>query len=128
MKSDNSSSSYVTPGVMQYYQKNQVISGTHPSLGSRGFYSGGTYQGTGGVAAYYQNISQIDPDTLIEFTRKLFSFFSLQKIFLAIFIIYTYNNLIFTQYIATHFIWFAISGVVFLSILMMVHSFINLIK
>lgn len=58
----------------------------------------------------------------------MFSFFSVQKIILGIFIVVVYNNVPFTEFIGHNFFIFAISAFVFLTILMMVHVALEVVR
>ena len=84
--------------------------------------------GTGGARNYYKMIFEQSDEDLIAFTRKMFSFFSIQKIVMALFITYVYNNVPFTIYIGENFIFFAISAFIFLAILMLIHVALDLVR
>lgn len=71
---------------------------------------------------------QQDDEEVLSFTRKMFTFFAMQKIFLALFIVFVYNNVTFTQLVRHNFFIFAISAFIFLTILMMVHTALDFVK
>lgn len=58
----------------------------------------------------------------------MFSFFALQKLVMALFITYTYNNVPFTNFIGENFLIFAISAFIFITLLFMVHVALEFIK
>lgn len=58
----------------------------------------------------------------------MFAFFSLQKILLSLFILFVYNNVPFTGYVKETFFIFAISAFIFLTVLMMVHIALEVIR
>jgi hypothetical protein len=58
----------------------------------------------------------------------MFKFFAIQKLVLSFFIIYVYNNITLTEYIAQSFFIFAISAFIFLTILMMVHVALDIVR
>ena len=58
----------------------------------------------------------------------MFSFISLQKIVMGIFIIYVYNNVPFTEFIGKSFYLFAIAAFSYLTIIMLVHIALDFVK
>lgn len=64
----------------------------------------------------------------MDFTRKLFSFFAMQKLFMAGFIIFTYNHVEFTALIKQNFFIFAIAAFILMTILLMVHVALNFLR
>ncbi|CDW90337.1 UNKNOWN [Stylonychia lemnae] len=89
---------------------------------------GGSVTGTAGARQFYALINQQDMEELQNFIRKMFSFFSLQKIFVAMWIIFVYNNVQFTQKIKENFFIFAISAFVYMTVLMMVHTALDFVR
>lgn len=73
-------------------------------------------------------IYQQDEEELLNFARKMFTFFSMQKIILGTFIMFVYNNVPFTNYIKSNFFIFAISAFILLTVLFMVHIALDFVR
>lgn len=73
-------------------------------------------------------LGQQDDEELLYFTRKMFTFFSLQKILLGAWITYVYNNVPLTDYIKINFFIFAVSAFTFMTILLMVHTALDFVR
>ena len=58
----------------------------------------------------------------------MFTFFSMQKIILGVFIVFVYNNVPFTDYVRSNFFIFAISAFILLTVLFMVHIALDFVR
>ena len=65
---------------------------------------------------------------MVEFTRKLFSFFAVQKIVVALFQLFTYNYVKFTKFIAKSIGIFLFAAIFYLLILFLVHTNLEFIR
>lgn len=132
LKSDSSSSFIQPPLVnrgssgMPFSSYTSDRSGAVPSHLMMG--NGGPYSSTGGLIRGYQMIYQQDEEELLNFARKMFTFFSMQKIILGTFIMFVYNNVPFTNYIKSNFFIFAISAFILLTVLFMVHIALDFVR
>ncbi|CDW83882.1 UNKNOWN [Stylonychia lemnae] len=78
--------------------------------------------GTAGARNHYSFLNQQSQEELQNFIKKMFSFYSFQKIFVALWLIIIYNSAQLTQIIKGSFYLFAIAVFIYMAILMMVQN------
>jgi hypothetical protein len=132
MKSD-SSSSFINPPVMPSMNRGSSGQPYSSYTSDRSYvpahlFSAGGPLGSTGNRSIYNMIYQQDEDELLNFARKMFTFFSMQKIFLGVFITFVYNNVPFTEYVKSNFFIFAISAFILMTVLFMVHIALDFVR
>ena len=124
MKSD-SSSSYVNAPYNVPGRSNQPFSSY---TSDRSFVPANLASGGSGVKSQYNLVHQQDEEELLNFTRKMFVFFSMQKIMLGLFILFVYNDVGFTAYVRGSFWLFAISAFMMMTVLLLVHISLEFVR
>ena len=126
-ESSNSNLNYVPPSLQKAtgsFNSNASDKGIFMPSSNPAMMSGGAMSGNN----FYKMLFEQNDEEILVFVRKMYSFFSIQKIVMGIFITYVYNNVPFTLYIADAFLIFASSAFIFLMVLLSVHVALDYVR
>jgi len=134
MKSD-SSNSYINPPYNipsmtkgNSYQPYSSYTSDRSYVPAHLMSAGGVTGSSHGIVNQYNLIYHQDEEELLNFTRKMFVFFSMQKIILGLFILFVYNNVRFTEYVKGSFWIFVISVFIMMTVLFLVHVSLEIMR